>query len=112
MLQIQMLIFTGNDAPRKLLSKADTILLINKAKGQLANVAPTVIPEQGLSWTLIVWAGGFCAAPAVVANTTVGAAVTLTPCSRVAPIYTPLPPQEHRRLNVWDHHAAFSIIRS
>lgn len=87
-----MLIFTANDTPGKLLCIADTIRLINQAKGQLADVALTVISEQGLSWALTVRAGGFCAAPAVVANTTVGAAVTLTPCSRVAPIYTPLPP--------------------
>lgn len=86
--------------------------LLTKQKGQLADVALTVISEQGLSRTLTVRTGGFCAAPAVVADTAVGAAVTLTPRSRVAPIYTPLPPQEHRRLSVWDRHAAFSIVRS
>lgn len=60
----------------------------------------TVVSQQGLGGTLRVGAGGLRASPAGEANATVGAAVTLTPHSHVAPIYTPLTPQKHSKLDV------------
>lgn len=60
----------------------------------------TVVSQQGLDRTLRVGAGGLRASPAGVTNAAVGAAVTLTPHSHVAAVYTPLPPRKHSNLDI------------
>lgn len=72
---------------------------VNSPSMMILAVCLTIVSKQGLGRTLRVRAGGLCAAPTGETNATVGTAVTLTPHSHVAPIYTPLT-QKHKHHDV------------